>query len=228
MFRPVTISRFLLSLAAFVGLCAGAASAQDRRQNAPGEFDFYVLSLSWSPSFCEAASERGNSGRSQAQCGGRPFSFVVHGLWPQYERGFPEYCQRPSPRLERNIMTSMLDLMPAPGLIFSEWDKHGTCSGLSQRAYFEAIRKARAAVKIPEELLQLSEPKTIAPDDLEAAFIKANPGLSSSAVSVTCDRSRLSEVRICLSKDLQFRSCEEIDRRACRRDQVTMPPVRGG
>jgi len=35
-------------------------------------------------------------------------------------------------------------------------------------------------------------------------------------------------VRICLSKDLQFRECGEIDRRACRRDQVTMPPVRGG
>ena len=153
---------------------------------------------------------------------------MVHGLWPQYERGFPEYCQRPSPRLERNIMTSMLDLMPAPGLIFSEWDKHGTCSGLGGRAYFETIRKARASVKIPEEFLQLSEPKTIAPDDLEAAFIKVNPGLSSSAVSVTCDSKRLSEVRICLSKDLQFRSCEEIDRRACRRDQVLMPPVRGG
>ena len=76
---------------------AETASAQDRRQNAPGEFDFYVLSLSWSPSFCEEASERGNEGRSQAQCGGRPFSFVVHGLWPQYEHGFPEYCDRPLP-----------------------------------------------------------------------------------------------------------------------------------
>jgi ribonuclease T2 len=227
MFRSVTISRLLISLAiSFVS--AGLASAQDRRQNAPGEFDFYVLSLSWSPSFCEAAQERGNSRRSGAQCGGRPFSFVVHGLWPQYERGFPEYCQRPSPRLERGIMTLMLDLMPAPGLIYNEWDKHGTCSGVGARAYFENIRKARAAVKIPEEFLQISEPKTIAPDDLESAFIKANPGLSSSAISVTCDRSRLSEVRICLSKDLHFRSCEEIDRRACRRDQVVMPPVRGG
>ena len=38
----------------------------------------------------------------------------------------------------------MLDLMPAPGLIFNEWDKHGTCSGLSQSGYFEQIRKARA------------------------------------------------------------------------------------
>ena len=226
MFRSIIISRLLISLTLIL-VSAGIATAQDRRQNAPGEFDFYVLSLSWSPSFCEAASERGNSGRSQVQCE-RPFSFVVHGLWPQYERGFPEYCQRPSPRLDRNIMTSMLDLMPAPGLIFNEWDKHGTCSGLGARAYFESIRKARAAVKIPEEFLQLSEQKTIAPGDLEAAFIKVNPGLSSSAISVTCSGRRLSEVRVCLSKDMQFRACEETDRRACRRDEVVMPPVRGG
>jgi ribonuclease T2 len=153
---------------------------------------------------------------------------VVHGLWPQYEHGFPDYCQRPSPRLDRNIMNSMLDLMPAPGLIFNEWDKHGTCSGLGARAYFETIRKARAAVKIPPEYLELSEPKTVAPDEIENAFINVNPGLSPSAIAVTCNRTRLSEVRICMNKDLQFRPCEEIDRRACRRDQVTMPPMRGG
>jgi ribonuclease T2 len=231
-FRSVFVSRSfirfgLLVVAALIGI-AGTASAQDRRQNAPGEFDFYVLSLSWSPSFCEESSERGNSGRSQAQCGGRPFSFVVHGLWPQYEHGFPNYCERPSPRLDRNIMTSMLDLMPAPGLIFSEWDKHGTCSGLGARAYFETIRKARSAVKIPEEYLELSAPKTVAPAEIEDAFIKANPGLSNSAIAVTCNKARLSEVRICMGKDLQFRPCEEIDRRACPRDEVVMPPVRGG
>jgi ribonuclease T2 len=225
---PNRICLFFLGLAGLIGT-AGAAFAFELRQNTPGEFDYYVLSLSWSPSFCEAAEERGNFARSQrAQCGGRPFSFVVHGLWPQYERGFPEYCQRPSPRLSRNIMVSMLDLMPAPGLIYNEWDKHGTCSGLPQRAYFETIRKARAAVKIPPEFQQLSEPKTIAPGEIEDAFIKANPGLSAAAIAVTCNRARLSEVRICMSKDLKFRDCEEIDRRACRRDQVTMPPVRGG
>jgi ribonuclease T2 len=237
-FRQAWISRVLISralismgLAVLAGLPGAltAASAQDQRQNAPGEFDFYVLSLSWSPSFCEEASERGSNGRSsQAQCGGRPFSFVVHGLWPQYERGFPEYCQRPSPRLERNVMTSMLDLMPAPGLIFNEWDKHGTCSGLAARAYFETVRKARSAVKIPAEYLELSEARTVAPDEIEDAFIKVNPGLSSAAIAVTCNRTRLSEVRICMGKDLAFRACDEIDRRACRRDQVTMPPMRGG
>jgi ribonuclease T2 len=220
------ISFGLLGFTALIGITP--ASAQDGRQNAPGEFDFYVLSLSWSPSFCEAAAERGNGGRSQAQCGGRPFSFVVHGLWPQYEHGFPSDCQRPSPRLDHRIMTSMLDLMPAPGLIYNEWDKHGTCSGLGARAYFETIRKAYAAVKIPAEFLQLADPKTIAPAEIEDAFIKVNPGLSTSAIAVTCNRTRLSEVRICLTKDLQFRSCEEIDRRGCRRDQVVMPPMRGG
>jgi ribonuclease T2 len=217
----------LLAVATLASM-AGPASAQDGRQNTPGEFDFYVLSLSWSPSFCEEASERGR-GRSQgAQCGGRPFSFVVHGLWPQYEHGYPEYCEQPSPWLDRNIMTSMLDLMPAPGLIFNEWKKHGTCSGLGGRAYFETIRKARAAVKIPPEFLELSEAKTIAPADVEDAFVKANPGLSNAAIAVTCNRTRLSEVRICMNKDLKFRDCAEIDRQACRRDQVVMPPIRGG
>jgi len=218
--------RLFISLG-LVWALTGAAAAQDRRQNAAGQFDFYVLSLSWSPSFCEAAQERGNSGRSQQmQCGGRPYAFVVHGLWPQYDRGFPNYCERPAPRLPRNIMTSMLDLMPAPGLIFNEWDKHGTCSGLGARGYFEAVRKARAGVKIPDEYLDLATAKTISPAAIEEAFIKVNPGLSQSAIAVTCDRTRLSEVRICLSKDLQFRACEEIDRRACRRDQVVMPPMR--
>ena len=98
--RSVGMSRFLISLGLVVFAVlttlamAETASARDRRQDEPGQFDFYVLSLSWSPSFCEEASERGNEGRSQAQCGGRPFSFVVHGLWPQYEHGFPEYCDR--------------------------------------------------------------------------------------------------------------------------------------
>jgi len=223
------ITRLAALAALLISISTVSGIAQDRRQNEPGQFDFYVLSLSWSPSFCDAATERSaERAAREPQCGERPYSFVVHGLWPQYDRGFPEYCTRPSPRLERNVMISMLDLMPAPGLVYNEWDKHGTCSGLGTRAYFETIRKARAAVKIPDEFLELSKPKLIAPEELEAAFIKVNPGLSASAISTTCDSKRLSEVRICLSKDLQFRSCEEIDRRACRRDQVLMPLVRGG
>ena len=216
----------VIVVAAAVVMLAGAAPAQDRRQNQAGQFDFYVLALSWSPSFCEAAAQRGNPPKEQ--CGARPFSFVVHGLWPQYEAGFPEFCQNPAPRLDRNIVSSMLDLMPAPRLIFHQWDKHGTCSGLQPRSYFEAVRKARAQVKIPEPYIELSKPLTVSPDEVEQAFVEANPGLSRAGVAVNCSGRRMSEVRICLSKDFKFRDCAEIDRRACRQKQLTMPPVRGG
>ncbi len=203
------------------------AAAQDTRQNEAGQFDFYVLSLSWSPSFCAAAAERERGRAPTAQCGARPYSFVVHGLWPQYDRGFPEYCQVPAPRLERGIVSSMLDLMPAPHLVFNEWDKHGTCSGLAARAYFETVRKARAVVKIPPEYINLQEALSVAPAAVEEAFRTANPGLSANAMAIDCDKKRLTEVRICLSKELQFHDCAEIARRSCRRDQVQMPPLRG-
>jgi ribonuclease T2 len=207
---------------------ASAVSSQESRQNEAGQFDFYVLSLSWSPSFCAAAAERRYGGAPSQQCGARPYSFVVHGLWPQYVKGFPEYCQVPSPRLYHGIVSSMLDLMPAPRLIYNEWDKHGTCSGLEPRAYFDTVRKARAAVKIPPEYTDLKEPLSVAPAAIEEAFIKANPGLPENGLAIECDRKRLTEVRICLSKDLQFRDCDEIARRSCRRDQLLMPPLRGG
>ncbi len=218
------ISQLAVILAVLIST-AGSVSALDPRQNAPGQFDFYVLSLSWSPSFCEAAGERGKS--PQQQCGARPYAFVVHGFWPQYERGFPEYCRVPAPRLDRNIVSSMLDLMPAPRLIFHEWDRHGTCSGLAARAYFELVRKARAVVKIPPEFIDLKAPLTVTPNEIEAAFVKANPGMTPEGISVGCDSKRLREVRICLTRELGFRDCEEINRRACRRERLIMPPLRG-
>jgi ribonuclease T2 len=122
----------------------------------------------------------------------------------------------------------MLDLMPAPRLIFHQWDKHGTCSGLTQHAYFEAVRRARAQVKIPEPYLELTRALTVTPNEVEEAFLKANPGMTRAGIAVTCNSHRMSEVRICMSRGFRFRDCQEIDRRACRRSQVVMPPVRGG
>ena len=210
----------------FLAVALSAAPAQQRQHQA-GQFDFYVLALSWSPSFCQESAERGREQREQ--CGSaRPYSFVVHGLWPQYERGFPRDCQVPAPRLNREIMNSMLDLMPAPRLVYHEWDKHGTCSGLSGQAYFDLVRKARGAVKIPDAYTAPNSALTVSPDEVEEAFVKANPGLSRKAIAVTCGGTRLSEVRICMSKDLRFRDCPDVDRRACTRDKLQMPPVRGG
>jgi ribonuclease T2 len=225
----VLMFRFVAGAALSASLLVAGVSAalsEGAGQNEAGQFDFYVLSLSWSPSFCAAAAERSNGRGPSLQCGARPYSFVVHGLWPQYDKGFPEYCQVPSPRLNRGIVSSMLDLMPAPHLIFNEWDKHGTCSGLAPQAYFEFVRKARAVVKIPAEYTELQETLSVTPGAVQDAFIKANPGLSSGGMAVECDKKRLTEVRICLSKELQFRDCAEIARRSCRREQLLMPPLR--
>jgi ribonuclease T2 len=224
---------------AFALLLCGPAPARDHRQNQPGNFAFYLLTLSWSPSFCEASAERtaNSDDRDQprrsawrksrdVQCRNRAYSFVVHGLWPQYERGFPEFCQIPAPRLSRKIVSSMLDLMPSPRLIYREWDRHGTCSGLPARAYFDNVRRARASVKIPEQYLALQDPLTVTPTDVEDAFIKTNPGLTRESILVGCDAERLNEVRICMSKEFKFRDCPDVARRTCRRDKLVMPPVR--
>jgi ribonuclease T2 len=218
-------ARFALfgSLAMF--LWTGLASAQDRFQNEAGKFDFYVLSLSWSPSFCDQGSTRA---QEQPECGPRAYSFVVHGLWPQYEKGFPKSCQVPSPRLPREIASSMLDLMPAPRLVYHEWDEHGTCSGLSAAAYFKTVRDARSRVSIPPQYSHLESALTVNPDDVRNEFIKVNPKLGSGAISIDCDKQHLREVRICFDKGLGFHDCPEVVRQTCRRDDITMPPVRGG
>ena len=224
--RAATFAAFVLVLAITLTAAPAQERREQQRQHQPGQFDFYVLALSWSPSFCEASAERGREAREQ--CSARPYSFVVHGLWPQYERGFPRNCQVPAPRLNREIMSSMLDLMPAPRLVYHEWDQHGTCSGLDAQAYFDLVRKARGAVKIPDGYEALNAQITVHPNEIEEAFVKANPGLSHGGIAVVCNSTRLSEVRICMSKDLKFRDCAEIDRRACPRDRVIMPTMRGG
>jgi ribonuclease T2 len=219
---------FGLSLLIAFATPALQAREQNGARNQPGQFDFYVLALSWSPSFCAEAAERGTGRAPGPQCGARPYAFVVHGLWPQYERGFPENCQVPAPRLNRSIVSGMLDLMPSPHLIYNEWDKHGTCSGMSQGAYFETARKARAAVDIPPGYVGLQKPFNVTPSAVEQAFIKANPGLAEGDIAVECAKKRLTEVRLCLSKDLKFRACPQVVRRSCRREQILMPPLRGG
>jgi ribonuclease T2 len=212
-------------------ILAGTVPAQERAGHEPGRFDFYVLALSWSPSYCASLKDRADERLARAnamQCGARPYAFVVHGLWPQYEQGFPSSCQKPAPRVERNLVDGMLDLMPSRRLIYLTWDRHGTCSGLDARGYFEAVRQARARIKVPVDYQELSSPATVAPAEVADAFVKANPDLPRGAVAVTCDRTRLTEVRVCLNKDFSFRDCGEVARRSCQREKVAMPAVRAG
>ena len=215
--------RLVARLAAAILVLAGAV-ATVRAEDRAGDFDFYVLSLSWSPSYCEAEG----GARDDLQCSGsRPFSFVVHGLWPQYDRGFPEYC-RPAGNdaPDRRDVDAMLDIMPAPGLVRHQWRKHGACSGLSVDDYFDLVRRAEKRVTVPPAFRRIDRHVMVEPSAVEAAFRAANRGLDADGVAVTCDGRRLREVRICLTADLEFTACPEVDRRACDRRQVVMPPVR--
>ena len=179
----------------------------------PGEFDFYVLALSWSPGFCEAAGDQ----RGSRQCErGRNLGFVVHGLWPQYERGYPSNCGADR-GLPRAAVEEAEGVFPDPGLARYEWRRHGTCSGLGPVEWVRSVRSARDRVKVPEALARLDQDGQTTPQTIEREFAAVNPGLRADMMSVQCRRGALQEVRICLGKDLRgFRSCPEVDRSACR------------
>lgn len=194
------------------------------RELRAGDFDFYVLSLSWSPSYCAAAGDRADP---QQCASGRPFAFVVHGLWPQYERGYPSYCDVDYRWPSRNQINGMLDIMPSRSLIRHEWKKHGTCAGLSPRRYFDTTRRAFEKIVIPERLKRLEKPIIVDPQVLEKAFRTVNSGMPADAIAVTCSSNRIREVRICFDRDLSgYHSCPQIDRASCRRQNQRMPPVR--
>ncbi len=197
---------------------------QDRQQDRAGNFDFYVLSLSWSPTFC--ATNKG--GRNDQQCGlDKQYRFIVHGLWPQHEKGYPDFCRTSEPeRVPRGLGETMFDIMPSMGLVGHQWRKHGSCSGLGQKAYFEKVRQAFERIAIPAELAQGDRPLILSADEIEQKFLSANPGMSRKGIAASCEGRQLEEIRICLSKDLQFRDCAEVDRRGCTISQINLPPAR--
>lgn len=186
-----------------------------------GDFDFYVLALTWSPSYCENARRP-----DPAQCDLEPPGFVVHGLWPQYERGFPLYCDGNGPRrLPQGTTARIADVMPSPGAARYQWEKHGMCSGLRPESYFSLMRRATETVVIPEDYVKTTRDLRASPQKIESDFVAANPGMSERGIATTCNREGIIEVRICLTKRLGFRRCEEVDRRACRWSSIRLDAV---
>jgi ribonuclease T2 len=220
------VKRFA-ALAVLAAICAGPAPAQtagEARTRPSGDFDFYVLALTWSPGFCEIEGER----KGREQCApGQGLGFTVHGLWPQHERGRPAECGPGARTLPRAALDQARGLFPDEGLARHEWRTHGACSGKGPTEYFGDVRRARERVRIPEALQSVSERAFMAPLDIERAFAEANPGLRPDMMSVVCRRGVLQEVRICLSSDLRgFRHCPEVDRSGCRGGEIRINPPR--
>lgn len=207
---------------ACIGMSASARHRNHSSHAAPGEFDYYLLSLSWSPAFCLQSP-------IAAECTGpRHYGFIVHGLWPQNEQGWPEYCA--GSQVPDDVAQGIADLMPARGLVNHEWSAHGTCSGLDPADYFALARRAYGSVAIPAPFQRPVGAIERSPSAIKAEFLQANPRLPPQSVVVKCGGQgapRLREVHVCFSRDLVPRACSaDAQREACRAPSVIVPPIR--
>ena len=157
-------------------LVGTSCEAQALGRNTPGEFDYYVLVLGWAPSYCLTEGRL----RRDAECNSaKPHAFVLHGLWPQYEKGWPEDCSiGKRPRVPTSVIDEMRDIMPSKGLVIHEYRTHGTCSGLDPVQYFGVARELYERVKVPESLAASGTRQSLSADQIESAFADANPWLN--------------------------------------------------
>jgi ribonuclease T2 len=227
--RPAPAARAAAVLAVALAGTLGAAAyghghGHGHRRDASGDFDYYLLALSWSPAYCARSGDRG------AECAGPSRrGFVVHGLWPQRDRGRLEYCATPV-RVPAAVAGGVADLMPDRRLVFHEWKAHGGCSGLTPAAYFGELRTAAASIAIPPLLRAPRAERLVAPRVMVGEFLRANPALRAADVVVACDRGvrpALTEVRVCLDRGLAPRACAAAALAArCRAPLVRVPPLR--
>jgi ribonuclease T2 len=184
-------------------LASPAAFARHHRQ-----FDYYLLSLSWSPTYCLTHPY------DRAQCATKGYGFVLHGLWPQYDSGgYPSNCAGdPLPAAAEAFGQT---LYPSPKLVQHEWAEHGTCSGMDAMSYFRTADRATAVVRIPEAFEAPLTTLLRSGAQIAAAFRVANPTLPDNSLTVACSGGRLTEVRICLSRALAVRSCGRGVRSTC-------------
>ncbi|MGC1504739.1 MAG: ribonuclease T2 [Sulfitobacter sp.] len=205
--------------AAFIASASGAHAENDR----PGVFDYYVLSLSWSPNWCL----REGDARDSEQCEpGRGHGWILHGLWPQFHRGYPSFCQTAERPPSRGLTAEMADVMGTAGLAWHQWKKHGTCTGLSAAAYYDLSRTAYARVTRPAVFRKLDRTVFLPAAVVEEAFLRANPEMAPDGVTITCRKDQIHEARICLSKALNPVPCGQDVIRDCRLKKAVFAPVR--
>lgn len=181
-----------LLLSALLALAGAGASAEGP------PFDYWILSLSWSPEYCSINI-------SDVECR-EPYGFVVHGLWPQRERGRPSRCGDRT-RVPKELVLRMLPLMPSERLIQHEWREHGSCSGLEQPEYFDVVERVRRKLAIPAAYQAPSERLVSNVGELKRSFLAVNPDLEEEDLALKCRSHWLSEVRVCFDPALNPRTC---------------------
>lgn len=217
-----TLSRSTLALAAMLALpaaahaqayqCAVPAKLPRPRPEVPSQREpqrvipigGYTLAISWSPEFCHGASGAG----TQFQCGGDArFGFTLHGLWPDGTgRDWPQYC-KPAALLPERVIRDNLCATPSVQLLQHEYAKHGTCMNVPPADYFRRSTGLYGKLRYPD-MQALSRRRGLTAGQFQAAFARANPGMSANMLRLNVDRKGwLEEVWICLDTRFRYRAC---------------------
>jgi len=205
--EKIKMRRILLACLALLSLSAPA-----RAGGTAGAFDYYVLSLSWSPNWCAHEGEA----KGDPQCAaGAGYGWVLHGLWPQYDYGWPDYCPTEFAGPTAPEVGAMIDIMGSASSVRHQWRKHGVCSGLAPSDFFALSRAALLKVAQPPLLEALRSSVTLPAHLIEDAFLAVNPELAPDGITITCKAGAIQEARICLTRDMILRACGEDVVRDC-------------
>lgn len=172
-------------------------------QNKRAGVDYYQLSLSWSPSFCDL-QKRKNDGDTpkhlQYQCDNADqFGWVIHGLWPQSATAnspadHPRFCQGDLPPVSENLIKNYLPESPGASLLQGQWEKHGACAFNSAESYFAKQKELFLGLTLPTEPMQRKE--------LFAWLKKHNPQLKNAYIGAS-----KTELYICYDKQWNVMDC---------------------
>ena len=223
--RKEKMQRLTALLIALLPFFAAPAAAQHNTQDRAGQFDSYLLALSWIPAYC---AEDGDE-RDDPRCrDGAGLGWAVHGLWPQYDDGgWPEYCATTQRDPSRRETAEQTALFGTSGSAWHQWNKHGRCTGLSAANYYRLVQTALDRVTLPEVFGGITRELSVDPDVVEAAFIEANPALTPDRIVTSCPGGEMVELRICLSRSLEPVDCAPaLTRRECSRSSALFLPVR--
>ncbi|KEJ90926.1 ribonuclease T2 family protein [Sulfitobacter donghicola] len=204
----------LLSLAALPAFAKGERA---------GEFDYYVVALSWSANWCALEGDTRNS----PQCDdSEDHGWILHGLWPQFHQGYPSYCQTAKRPPSRGMTADMADIMGTGGLAWHQWNKHGSCTDLSASDYYDLSRRAYGAITRPAIFRKLDRTVKLPASVVEDAFIKDNPNLTRDSITITCRQGYIQEARICMSRDLEPVPCGRDVIKDCTLKDAVFTPLR--
>jgi ribonuclease T2 len=222
---PHSKSAWPVLLALALTVACAACDTGERERNRPGDFDYYVLVLSWSPAYCNIEGRK----RHEDQCkDGRGRAFTLHGLWPQYERGWPQDCRiSHRPFVPQPLIDQMSDIMPGRGLVIHEYRAHGTCSGLEPERYFATARELFQRVVVPPPFRQSDKALELSLAEIENDFLDANAWMKPDMIAISCRDGQLLDIRVCFDQDLAPRACgaNENQRGLCKRDRIVVPPA---